>query len=552
MYYTTEAQALIVSGSDTTGNWRPWYLSPANPIYSELTGTVTALGFLLFPGVPLLAAKFVPILLGSALPVLLGLISFRLTNNKTAFLATALLATGNPWIFQFSRMGFDSLFSSSLYMLGLVLLLFLKKWKILYSLIPFTVGFYQYQGHKPLLAPLVILFILYLIIEKESWKFLPKFKVKNWLPHIAVAVFCVLLVGIHILRLPYLSSAVRIKETLILDPATAAERVNINRRLTFSNPFIPVFDNKYVTTVEAMSNRFFSSFNFYWIFQHGNDQVDTFAVTKFGFLYALDAVLIIIALVTFKTDPKYKKEALLILGIITIGTIPNILKNENLWLTFRGGFMILGMIILAGIGLFKFLQRVNVKISTLFIVLYCCNALFFFYHYFFQYPFKTTKDIFFYERVAANYIHRVPHKKIIIYTTEPTTLFNSILTYNSFIRKELIPQINTAFKTNDFTIENVVLKAGCFNTDELKNLNVVVFVDYRVVKCSDSVENTALPEYAITMQLSSLIDSGTVFTVYGDTLCKDVSLDQYSHVQSNVFNVEKLDTFTFCKSFFIR
>lgn len=153
MYYLGEAQSIVTSATDTTGSWRPWYLAPAHSMYDELTGTTQALGFLLFPYNSFFSFRCIPIVMGSLLPVLLGLIAYRPFNRKLVFVLTALIATTNPWIFQFSKMGFDSLFSIFFYNLGIVLLLYLRGWRKLWALLSFFWGFFQYQGHKPLLGP---------------------------------------------------------------------------------------------------------------------------------------------------------------------------------------------------------------------------------------------------------------------------------------------------------------------------------------------------------------------------------------------------------------
>lgn len=553
LYYATEAKALIATGSDLFGQWRPWHFAPANPIYAELTGTTTALGFLLFPHSALLATKFIPAILGSILPILLGLISFRFTKSKAAFIATAFIATCNPWIFQFSRMGFDSFFSVNLYILGIVILLYLKGWKTLVSLPIFILGFYQYQGHKPLLLPLVLLTIFFLYYEEHRNYYLKLSKMKPFLPHIVLMFSLLIMVLLYVKYLPQTSAGGRIEETVFSGLGTFAEQVNTERRLTFTNPISQFFDNKYLTYLNDILEKFFNSFNIRWLFSHGNDNVDTFAVTKFGFLYAIDSLLICIAVCASLLKRIYLKITFFCLGIVLVGTIPNMLKNENLWLTFRGAFMIIGLVLLAGLGLYLVFKTKKHFLITTFFGVYLLSSIFFFYHYFLQYPFKTTKDIFFYNRVVASYVFRRSQTPVIIYSSAPRQVFDSILTYNNLITGDLIHELQTAYQNKSYSLQNITIRGGCFDKSVLKEPNQIVFVDYKTLPCEEVKTTTAATSMQATpIHISSVIDSGSVYTIYADSLCTSVPLDHYIHVEKNVFNVEKLDTYSFCKAFFTK
>lgn len=553
LYYATEAKALIATGSDVFGQWRPWHFAPANPIYAELTGTTTALGFLLFPHSVLLATKFIPAVLGSILPILLGLITFRFTKSKTAFFVTAFVATCNPWIFQFSRMGFDSFFSVNLYVFGIVFLLYLKGWKTLLSLPIFILGFYQYQGHKPLLLPLVLLTVCFLYYEEHKSYYLKPSKMKPFLPHIALVFSLLLMVVLYVEYLPHTNAGGRIGETIFSGFGTSAEQVNTERRLTFANPISQFFDNKYLTYMNGVLEKFFNSFNIRWLFSHGNDNVDTFAVTKFGFLYAIDSLLICIAVCVSLLKKIYLKITFFCLGIVLVGTIPNILKNENLWLTFRGAFMIIGLVLLAGLGLYFVLKTKKYFLITAFFGVYLLSSIFFFYHYFLQYPLKTTKDIFFYNRVVASYVFRRSQTPVIIYSSAPRQVFDSILTYNNLITGDLMHELKTAYQNKSYSLQNVTIRGGCFDKSILGDPNQIVFVDYKTQPCEETKKAKDDPAQLVPpIHISSIIDSGSVYTIYSDSLCNSVPLDHYTHVEKNVFNVEKLDTYSFCKSFFTK
>jgi len=83
--YVAESQMILKHGTDASGQWRPWSLSPSKELYSELTSTTLIPGFLVFPNNPVLASKIIPVIMGSAVPVFLALDrkSTRLNSSHT-------------------------------------------------------------------------------------------------------------------------------------------------------------------------------------------------------------------------------------------------------------------------------------------------------------------------------------------------------------------------------------------------------------------------------------------------------------------------------------
>ncbi|PWU22488.1 hypothetical protein C5B42_05735, partial [Candidatus Cerribacteria bacterium 'Amazon FNV 2010 28 9'] len=483
-YYATEAQAIIASGSDVSGTWHPWQLAPANPLYSELTGTLYIPGFLLFPHHTQIAMKVVPILFGSLLPIVLGLIVYKFFKRKVFFVTTALIATCNPWIFQFSRMSFDSFPGIFFYFLGIVGILYLKGWKVLLACIPFFLGFYQYQGYKPLLVPLVLLTVV-CVMWKENGGDLRRSLMK-YVPHLMLLGVCCALVGIYSIRLPHLLSSSRIGEFAI-NTAALGQTVTTNRRVSFANPFTLFFENKPFTLINELKRRFVASFDLAWLFEHRNDTVDTFAVTAFGFLYEIDFLLILYVISQLPLQKNWRLLLCFFGGLIVFGTLANVLKDEQLWLTFRGGFTIIGFVLVASIGFGLILQLKKKFVS---LALIGCYALFvgsFFYQYFFRYPLLATKDFFFYNRVVANYIERQPNRPIVIFTQTPKILFDDILAYNHLITQQTLPALHIAYQQQKFGLNMIQLQEGCFDPRLVATESgTTVLVDYRVSPCPSS------------------------------------------------------------------
>lgn len=554
MYYATEAQSILAGGTDITGKWRPWHLAPANPIYSELTGLTYAPGFLLFPNNTQVAMKVVPVVFGSLLPILLGLIVYKLFARKLFFVSTVLIATLNPWIYQFSRMSFDSLASVFFYCLGIVGMLYLRGWKMLIALIPFALGFFQYQGHKPLLVPLVFLTLLYTVLSKNDVHSImrkPKHVLARYKVQIFILLGCALLTGAYLIRLPSQSASTRISE-FVVDKEKLAQQVDMDRRLSLSNPFKPLFTNKGIELVSQFTHRFVAVFDLKWLFVEGNNHVDTFAVTTFGFLYVLDALLILITLIAIWSQSRLRSVAVFLSLFVLIGTLPNVIKQEALWLTFRGSFMILGLVLFAGIGAALVWQKSYRVVALVFVSLYMCGVLAFFYDYLVRYPVLATKNLSFYHRVVASYIQRQSSQSFQLHGSKQ--LFESILAYNHAITDQTLPQLHQAYATNTYELGNIQMMTDCFEPKQAASQSATVLVDFRSPFCEGADgPSIATPSGEIDyIAISSKIDGLRHFYIYNDQLCKEKGLSEHLAVGRNTFAVEDLSDEEFCKAFFVQ
>lgn len=556
LVYVAESQVILEHGTDVSGDWRPWHLSPSKPLYSELTSTTLIPGFLLFPNNPFLASKIVPVLMGSAIPVLLALIVFYFFKNKTYLLSVAFVATLNPWVFQFSRMGFDSLFSIFFYLLGIVLLLYLTQWWKLLATIPFFWGFFQYQGHKTILIPLIGLIYLILLIEKfveyKKDKFVDKLKkiFTKTLAVLLVLIFAFLLTSNYLSRLKTMSSAVRSEEFSLIDQEALANMVIEKRRLAFDSPLARIFDNKLTAYVTLLYRALLKSFDPYLLFLRGDLAVDTFAVSSHGFFHRIDIVLILLFFILITKSVKNASLILFfLLSFTMIGAFPNLIKTQESWITFRGSFAFLGLVMMAGVGLGLLANQLKTKRRRVFLVLfYLLFASSFFYTYFFRYPITQTLHKGFYQRVLANYIDRNPDKDFVLVTDLTTATYDYLLTYNQYLKTEPESMINKFAQESNKKIDKgrIRIFESCpENLNTTVDENTILIVDWLKEPCS--LERKT----ANNIKIVSLIDGGTHFSIYDDQLCSEFLLQPYINLKQNYLALEKLDAETFCTSFLI-
>ncbi len=548
--YAAEAQSIVAYGTDLTGNWRPWHLEPSDAFYTELTSTMLVPGFILFPNNPVLASKFIPLLLGSLLPVLLALIAYKLKKDPLVFITTATIATLNPWIFQFSRMGYDSLFSVVFYSLAIVLVLYQQKWRKLWALIPLFLGFFQYQGHKPLLVPLIGISFLYVVFDAYSWSsikstFSQLLKNTNVISSFILVLFSLLLTVTYMVRLPHLTSGERISEFSFYDETVLATEVNTRRRLTLNSPLTPLFVNKYTVLAEDLSERFLNSFNTKRLFISGDRAVDTFTVLDYGYFHLIDILVVSISLLFLFTKKRDYKMVIFIAVFIVIGTVPNVIRTGLPWIIFRGAFTFLGMILLMGIGFTQFLKTLKPRVRTLVIFIYLGATLPFFFIYFFRYPITHTTHTGFYERIVASYAERVAKDtELLIIPDRADATFDYLITYNHLLTAKNKEQVMAAAQTKNFEINSITLLSNCPKSiSEVAN-NTTTFVHLTKTPCEPPTDSDKVTE------IKSLIDSGTIFVLYNDALCSQFDLQSYPSVKKNTFAVEKMSDEAFCKTFF--
>lgn len=549
--YLAEAQSIVKYGTDLMGDWRPWHLEPSDSYYTELTSTMLVPGFVVFPNYPVLAGKFVPLILGSLIPVLLGLIAYRLRRRKNVFVLTALIATLNPWIFQFSRMGYDSLFSISFYLIGIVTVLYFKGWKKIWAVAPLFLGFFQYQGHKPLLVPLIGLVLLYLIIEKYPIKKIISnlkklLRDKDLLATVVVLLFSVVLTVAYLYRLPNLTSGERASEFSVVDGAELSSVVNDSRRMSFDTPLNKVYTNKYTVLVRVLTERFLNSFNPEKLFIRGNAAVDTFTVLDYGFFHLIDILAIIVALIFMFAKKKDYRIAIFLLIFTLIGTLPNVIRTGEPWITLRGAFTFLGLVLIMGVGLGAFLDLVNNKTRLLIVGLYLLATTPFFFIYFYRYPITHTNNIGFYERVVASYVDRIGlDEEVFIAPDRDDATFVYQIHYNQMLNQENREQVSNSIKNRQYQIDKLMIEGGCSNAiKESENKTALIYLT------KEPCEFVRDPEK--TTQIKSLIDTGTIFTVYNDRLCSQYQLGAYPSIKRNLMAVEKLSDQEFCESFFSR
>lgn len=547
IHYIAEARALAVSGKGLVEGWTPWSLTPSHGWYAELSSVVLIPAQILFANDPILAGRITNVFFGSLIPLLLAGIVYDHFQSRRAAVLTAVIASVNPWLFQLSRLSYESFFSLFLYLLGWWLLQRKHLALQFLSLLPFLLGFFQYQGHKVLLVPLVFLILaaqVYGHFREKKWNW------KKEYPRALVLVSVLILTVWYMARIPSQNTAQRISmQIAAFDQAHLSREVDERRRLSVTAPFMTLFVNKPVVLIEETLHRYFQSFNPVFFFWGGGNTADSWSVTSKGKFYVLDIVLMISGAV-FLWSTKKRAAALLFAAVIVISPLPAILVSGEVWAMFRTLFLAPTLILLMGMGAWGLMRQWNLKWTAVFCAAYLFLSLPFFYDYFYRYPLYSTTDVYFYDRVLASYAKRITtDKKLFVIADEIPNLFSKILYYNGLITKASAAEIAHNYSTGVFETDRLKIADICFDPT-LFSPNTIIAHQIRKGFCVGAREDVAAASKPVV--IANLKDSGSVYTLYGDTLCSQYELPKYSRVQKNIFAVEQLSDQEFCQSFFVQ
>ena len=541
IYYASEAKALAVSLSDTSGTWRPWYLTAANPLYAELPGLLMSPAALLFPQNPILAARLTHIFAGTLLVLVLAGLAYALTEKKSVFFATLFIASWNPWIFQFSRMGFDALFSLLFYCTAIWLIIVQQNYKKLWSIPFWFIGFFCYQGLKVIFVPLVVLTVGYVYIREK----------KMQLSLYIILFFSLTLFAIYALLLSNQEAGGRIADLIFFDTNYTTAEVLKRRQQSLQHPLLRYFINEPTIITERFLRNYAESFSPIPLFLQGEPLRNPFSVWTHGIFYFLDVILIAVGLFALYARKTTKAAFWFLVLAAAIAPLPSAINATGVWIMFRSSFLFMVALIVGGVGLAHLYEKLHKLLFLTFFAVYLVLIARFMVQYFITYPFIGTSGQYFAERVLADYTRRNPEANITIFVPEAKFVFEAILVFRNLIVKTNIADINSAFLTKNYVIGNVRVTSECLSTSNDPNDVYIAFATVGFCEDQQNAESLLIDRNTRYTQIPSLLDSGGIFKIYNDTLCSGHDLGRFSSIQKNVFAVEQLSDAAFCQNFVI-
>lgn len=550
LVYMLQAKALSLSGSDLIGHWQWWKLMPLTPQHAELTT------LLLLPGQwlaknPLLAGRLVPAFFGITLPFIIGLLAWNLWRDKKIAWATIAAAAFNPLLWQISRMGFDSLPAIWLSFL-VVALLTLHPPQVPYrwlSIPLIFLAFFQYQGFKILLPIWILVWGFYAGFVKKT---LPK----KWAVGLVVFTASIFLVWYAVL-LPSQGASSRADKTIFFDSNFKNQITNYvttDRRLSLDNPASQLAYNKIQETGQYLVKRYLTNFDLNALFIAGEPNLSPFSVWSQGFFYLVDLPLLAIGLYQMFARRKWRSAAIAWLVLFLISPLPLLITTVNDWMIFRGAMGYMLMLLPIGIGLQMVAQLKQIWLRYGLLAIYGLFVLRFGYDYFYRYPLYSTNGLYFEQRVLASYIARQPaDTPITVYTEFPEFLFYSYLYYQQLVSQQSLPMIRDNLQNGEYAFGNVRFTDECVPINYNETNGVAIAERGRATCLPENLteqeqakfDRALVPGEALS--ISSPLDSGEIFWLYGDNLCQDKNLTTYINARHlSELNVEQLTNEQFC------
>lgn len=558
VFYANQARALSISGTDLSATWSPLSLTSSHPLFAEWPGVVMVPGFWLFADQPFMAYRFSYAVLGSVVPLLLAYICWQLFKKQKLSLIVFCLAAVNPWLFQVSRHGFDVLFTVVFYLSGLAIILGARGYAKWWSAPLLLTGFFQYQGGKVLLVPLLLLTLLYLLARARYEKGFERLS-----GIIATAALVVASIGLTVWFWLHLSSqiaATRSSDVVLFNNAFLAQEAAKAQFDVLRNPLSRVVFNKGTILVGELYNQLVRSFDLVQLFVTGEPLRNPTTVWSHGLFYAVDAVLIIIGLMWVTVDRRWRIQGLFVLSLAVVGTLPQVLNSKDTWIFLRLGLTYPMLMIMAALG-FYFLWK-HFKQSwiaqRLLIAVYVMSVGYFGYHYFMVAPVLATTDKYFAERVVASYAARLPEgKKIEVLGDQSRFIFEEILFYNKSITKSSLSTIQENIAKDQLVAGNVTVSTSCY--DESRVNEMVIIKDSSVATCgSDPSQVTGQTGKVLGASdlKSSVIRSPysgeNRFYVVNDELCGDNAAAINKRLDWQTIQVEELSDADFCQAFIVK
>lgn len=530
--YVLAGKSILLSGHDLTGTWNPWtvllFHYPPGVVQAEFPYLISIISSLL-PN-SLLSARIIYALLSIGCIPLLYVIAKKLTQSTQVGLWAAFLMSINPWEVYIGRTSYESTPALFFFLASLAVLVSAKRTKILLVLPLLLLAFYSYIGTKVLFLPFVLITLWYMYHENKKDK-----------KYYGVVLGCSLaLILLYVVIL--VTSGVNNRTSDILTPLNPAlsSQVNTTRLLSMNNPISHYFENKYALYLRIVVEKFLNIFSFPYLFATGDG---FFAVGRIGVLYALDLPFLLLGVFGLTIQ---KKRLAIFLGLLALCAIIPQLLHSATTTNFTPHITLLFPIlfITTAYGITFVLNKVKKqkKVSSVVLVfIYLVLTLNFFQIYLFQFPLQGYFD--FNLRVLSSYANRSGMKNdVIVYSNKKFDIYQKYLFYADKITPQNIPSINHAMQNGNYKIGNVTF-ANCPSDETIYKNGTVIISD---VNCESTIKQTP-------HKIAQLKDSGVLFNIYHDVVCKNMNLPAYiQNIKLSDFDIENLSKKAFCETYILK
>ena len=539
-----QAHAVIQTGSDIAGTWKPWSFLPNSGVMAELGPLINVPSLYLLPQ-SLFASRFTTALLSALFPLLFFWWLTTIKAKSSVAIMTSLLLAVSPWHLIFSRTALEQPTSLFFYLLSWIFLAKLfhrdnrsTKHYALYTLLftlAFSIGYFTYHGFKFALPGMTVLYALYLF-----WQSHPRLK----LP----LIISLSVIGLLLVRTALFSSyyASRSGEIILLQNDRFTSEVNAERRQSVAPERLKsLFVNKPLVVLSVIRDKYVGAISPDLLFLHGEAN-GVFSVWLAGYFYLFTLPFLLFGL--FYLISKHRPVHLLILTLLLISPVASVIHVNNTF-AFRSAIYFVLLNIVLAYGVSWVLDRYR-YLKPVFYLLLISGLASFCYILYFVTPVTNANDYFFGDRLIANYLRLNPNHKILVIDNQPRYIYSAFVLAHSQVTPNLIAGFEHEYNPTDdnsYTVDNLTIARTCPTTSD-STFDTVIIPSIRATELSvcPAITHSTIHSFV------SPKDSGELSRIYGDSLCSTNELGTYVHPTSLAdFQLESMDRGEFCSKWVV-
>jgi len=434
----------------------------------------------------------------------------------------------NPWTFDLFRWVNDTNWALLFILLGIYYFLLSLKKSIYISLLFFILAFLSYHAVKIIFIPLLLVLFVYKY-------FILRDRGKKYLGFLIFGLIFFLFYLALEYKLPGEPVSGRLNDIVFLNTENLSKITNLERRMTIDSVFKNIFSNKLTTAYNVIIRKYFTAFAPDTLLFSG-DVRSTYTFGGHGLFYLLDIFILIFGI--FKAFKIYKKQLLLIALLILISPLATSVSEVEASVFNRSFLLIPTFIILIGIGISGIVNIKNDFAKYFILVIYTISLINFTNFYFLYFPIAQQENHYYSEKLLSVYLNKINDRKVTVFTAENRSLGLNYVFYLKDKRVDAISHFADSYRLNpnSITIGNITFSNDC-ELGSGSEINIY----HRNMNCAGKDTKNAVV-------IQDQKDSGGIFYIQNDNLCKNVQLTTYRRIHKiEDYDVTGMGNIMFCE-----
>lgn len=562
--------SIFYTAKDFQGQHYFWELYPTQThTYTAELSALWHAGFSALPINPVLLARLPNALFGLITAGFFGIFCYQVLRSKLLALLAFVGILISPWHIYISRTAYEAPIALAWLMMSIVLFWQSLSVKKLQHKIIFLIGsvatmftsFYTYHGYKILFPFIYTLVFFWKNTQITQFVRSPRLFLGTISPLLAICVCWLLLFSLFFVRLEAGWYGDRANEVSVLNTDELSSEVNTQRRDSLESNLKPFFTNKATILFDDTAKNIAEAFNTKLLFTSGFDQSFALGLWEHGFLYLIQAPLLVIGLVW--TLRHHRRDGVFLVALALISLIPVVI-HVGTSISLRSNLFIPVLILFSAAGLHSLiisLYPVKRLILTFLFLLLTVSVFKFHYFYFVRFPILTIDTAMIDQRLLSSYVllnynQNIP---VTVLTDDPFNSLRMFALFSKSINKATVA--NWQVLLHDSRQDQYVFNSLTFTSDcegiELHSTDRVVVANPMLAEgCSLNAQyatNSAVltqdPGRQNLLSIPSPKDNGEYFRIYNDAVCQTSAVPNFISISNaQLFAAENMTAQQFCET----